>query len=452
MGMLEAEQQMWVANQKRDLLELRHRQIHARVDLLNQLNTQAMLVAGSAVASLGGESLETIDAVWATATVLDFIFVASTAATLCFSLWVIFISSNLIMLSQMTALTGHSAYDVKTADEILERRINQVRSFYLLALVTLLVSALSMVWMNCTHWNSLISTVIFAVVVVHAVHTLRETSAEFQRSTSFDGGDDTHLLQCINSAWPPGCCRRRDAQRARSVRFHGRRERVASGRSRAGRPEGSSAGRREAYGGWVLKSKPHAGPLRSKVRPSAIDLFRAAIAASRPIGQPSDRSARHAAAEPRADGGEEHAARSAHPPFLPPAGPLHDRCWLVLRDTTLAWYNSEDEHTLQTPPKEVVSLQGYIVRETMEPEPSCGAALIVMPRSALAAATSAVTTDQAAALAPKSWYMRAETDEETRRWRDMLNVAIRQAARPALGQSGADAQRGPGGVIGGALL
>ena len=114
--MLEAEQQMWVANQKRDLLELRHRQIHARVDLLNQLNTQAMLVAGSAVASLGGESLETIDAVWATATVLDFIFVASTAATLCFSLWVI---SNLIMLSQMTALTGHSAYDVKTADEIL---------------------------------------------------------------------------------------------------------------------------------------------------------------------------------------------------------------------------------------------------------------------------------------------------------------------------------------------
>jgi len=117
--MLEAEQQMWVANQKRDLLELRHRQIHARVDLLNQLNTQAMLVAGSAVASLGGESLETIDAVWATATVLDFIFVASTAATLCFSLWVIFISSNLIMLSQMTALTGHSAYDVKTADEIL---------------------------------------------------------------------------------------------------------------------------------------------------------------------------------------------------------------------------------------------------------------------------------------------------------------------------------------------
>ena len=34
----------------------------------------------------------------------------------------------------------------------------------------------------------------------------------------------------------------------------------------------------------------------------------------------------------------------------------------------------------------------------------------------------------------------------------MLNVAIRQAAGPALGQSGADAQRGPGGVIGGALL
>lgn len=118
-GMLEAEQQMWVANQKRDLLELRHRQILARVEWLNQLNTQvpawpiagdpgrvgvsaaprappaasdvrltcylwrpaaqAMLVAGSAVASLGGESLQTIDDADLKKLALDTVFVGSTA-------------------------------------------------------------------------------------------------------------------------------------------------------------------------------------------------------------------------------------------------------------------------------------------------------------------------------------------------------------------------------------
>jgi hypothetical protein len=51
------------------------------------------------------------------------------AATLCFSLWVIFISSNLIMLSQMTALTGTAAGDVKTADDILARKMAEVRAW-----------------------------------------------------------------------------------------------------------------------------------------------------------------------------------------------------------------------------------------------------------------------------------------------------------------------------------
>jgi len=86
-----------------------------------------MLVAGSAVASLGGESLQTIDDADLKKLALDTVFVGSTAATLCFSLWVIFISSNLIMLSQMTALTGTAAGDVKTADDILARKIAEVR-------------------------------------------------------------------------------------------------------------------------------------------------------------------------------------------------------------------------------------------------------------------------------------------------------------------------------------
>eukprot|EP00967_Tisochrysis_lutea_P046933 scaffold57111_cov31-Tisochrysis_lutea.AAC.2 len=127
----------------------------------------------------------------------------------------------------MTALTGTSANDVKTADEILARKIaevrskflqahaltasrligqhhlsdeccpfielwsihihamsgtlipRQVRSFYLLSLITLLSSALSMMWMNLTIVNSLVATAIFSAISVHAFITLRDTSEEF---------------------------------------------------------------------------------------------------------------------------------------------------------------------------------------------------------------------------------------------------------------------------------
>ena len=326
-GMLEAEQQMWVANQKHDLLELRHRQILARVDWLNQLNTQAMLVAGSAVASLGGESLETINDEDVTKTLLDTIFVASTAATLCFSLWVIFISSNLIMLSQMTALTGTSAGDVKTADEILERRINEVRSYYLLSLVMLLISALSMVWMNCTGSNSTIATVIFVTVSLHAVHTLRDTSAEFKESTTFEG-DDT-VLQCLNSAarlLRPPCCaklaprrwrrlvdrdgrsahfqlpadagRAADAQKSRSRGSNSSRA-APEGRWADGEARARAAAAPARYQGWVFKSKSHDGPLRAKERPAATDTAQTTFSAQHACHDASTTRAREICPTPR---------------------------------------------------------------------------------------------------------------------------------------------------------
>jgi len=456
-GMLEAEQQMWVANQKRDLLELRHRQILARVDWLNQLNTQAMLVAGSAVASLGGESLETINDEDVTKTLLDTIFVASTAATLCFSLWVIFISSNLIMLSQMTALTGTSAGDVKTADEILERRINEVRSYYLLSLVMLLISALSMVWMNCTGSNSTIATVIFVTVSLHAVHTLRDTSAEFKESTTFEG-DDT-VLQCLNSAarlLRPPCCaklaprrwrrlvdrdgrsahfqlpadagRAADAQKSRSRGSNSSRaapeERWADGEARA-----RAAAAPARYQGWVFKSKSHDGPLRAKERLNAMDHLRAALAS-----EPSGRDLL-AAAEQQGAGGPPRKAQ----PYLSPSGPLRDRRWFVLRDTALAWYNTDDDHTLQAPPKVMLSMSGYTVRETVEPGPARRSALMLLPRAVLAQPTEA---PERAALAPKSWYIRAETDDETQRWLELLTVAIHRAdQQQAAGMAGPSRER-----------
>ena len=60
-GLISGERLMWDANERRGMLELRHKEILARIDILNQMSTQAMLVAGAAVTGLGGESLQVVN-------------------------------------------------------------------------------------------------------------------------------------------------------------------------------------------------------------------------------------------------------------------------------------------------------------------------------------------------------------------------------------------------------
>ena len=69
-------------------------------------------------------------------------------------------------------------------------------------------------------------------------------------------------------------------------------------------------------------------------------------------------------------------------------------------------------------------MSGYTVRETVEPGPARRSALMLLPRAVLAQPTEA---PERAALAPKSWYIRAETDDETQRWRA---ASPAHAARP----------------------
>ena len=66
-----------------------------------------------------------------------------------------------------------------------------------------------------------------------------------------------------------------------------------------------------------------------------MDHLRAALAS-----EPSGRDLLAAAEQPR-----------KAQPYPQPSGPLRDRRWFVLRDTALAWYNTDDDHTLQAPPK-----------------------------------------------------------------------------------------------------
>ena len=96
------------------------------------MNTQAMLVAGAAVASLGGESLQTIEdeAVNLWHMILGAAFVGTTALTMACSLWVIVVASNLIMVSQQSVLQGSSSTEVSTVDAILSRKVADVRLLY----------------------------------------------------------------------------------------------------------------------------------------------------------------------------------------------------------------------------------------------------------------------------------------------------------------------------------
>ena len=168
-GLISGERLMWDANERRGMLELRHKEILARIDILNQMSTQAMLIAGAAVTGLGGESLQVVNEEglreWgsrcrccsscsssSTSTltypdpnpdsqtnpyltnswdgVFGTLFVGTAAATLTSSLWVIFTSTHLVELSQQSALHGTDARDVKEADGILEERMREVHMFY----------------------------------------------------------------------------------------------------------------------------------------------------------------------------------------------------------------------------------------------------------------------------------------------------------------------------------
>ena len=125
-GLISGERLMWDAHEKRGMLELRHKEILARIDILNQMSTQAMLIAGAAVQGLGGESLQIVQEE-GLGEVCGTLFVGTAAATLTSSLWVIFTSVHLVELSQQSALHGTNAIDVKEADAILEERMREVR-------------------------------------------------------------------------------------------------------------------------------------------------------------------------------------------------------------------------------------------------------------------------------------------------------------------------------------
>ena len=88
----------------RTYLDLEKERINQLLTMLADFSTQAALLGGAAISSMGGESLDSLDDEHENHSVGAAIFVSSGALALATSLWVIFISSHLSSLTRDSSM------------------------------------------------------------------------------------------------------------------------------------------------------------------------------------------------------------------------------------------------------------------------------------------------------------------------------------------------------------
>lgn len=174
---LAAEKQAAIVARAKASLELEKFRIAAFIEILNNSSTQASLLAGCAVAALSGESIDTVDqdmtSDWLFR-ITNTLFVLSTACAICSSLWVIFISSNLVSIMRDAALRPNIVLLVK----VLEKGVYEVTVVWWFALLSLLVSCLCTAWLNMLSLvNKLVCTAVFFVFGWQALLKQREMVA-----------------------------------------------------------------------------------------------------------------------------------------------------------------------------------------------------------------------------------------------------------------------------------
>lgn len=150
MGLAGAEQKLVNLNLNAGQLSVQRQILQLRVDFLNQLNTQTMLIAGSAASMLGSLELEAMVREEHDETLrhmaLIFLYIVGTSISLGCSIWVLYTSNNLINLATMSALQANSLADVQAADNILGLRMRDVRRMYVASLVFTLPAIYVMVF------------------------------------------------------------------------------------------------------------------------------------------------------------------------------------------------------------------------------------------------------------------------------------------------------------------
>ena len=138
LGLAGAEQRLINLNMNAGQLQVQRQILQLRVDFLNQLNTQTMLIAGVAVGMLSSLELEAINGEeheqesksWHHSARI-FVYTIFSSISLGCSIWVLYTSNNLINLATMSALQAERLSDVQGADNILALRMKDVRRMYI---------------------------------------------------------------------------------------------------------------------------------------------------------------------------------------------------------------------------------------------------------------------------------------------------------------------------------
>jgi hypothetical protein len=182
-------------------MEVETLRIQQRIEILNNISTQATLLAGSSIAFLGGEALETVDDKFFflyLATCGKFLYVGSGALALITSLWVIVISSHLVALTRDASLRKN----ILKASMLLDEGLKEVRSMHLIAMASLLLACLSGALLNMDVHMSLLVTIIFVFFSVQIFFKMQYLSLSFFRTVELemDVADQLTLPE-IARAW-----------------------------------------------------------------------------------------------------------------------------------------------------------------------------------------------------------------------------------------------------------
>ena len=182
-SMQDAQQQLLAAqteaarvHKARTMMEVETLRISQRIEILNNISTQATLLAGSSIAFLGGEALETVDdhETWLHI-IGKFLYVAAGALALTSSLWVIVVASHLIALTRDASLRKN----ILKASRLLDQAMKEVRGVHQFALCNLLLACLMGALLNMQLLMSLVVTVIFTTATVQVACKQQYISMQF---------------------------------------------------------------------------------------------------------------------------------------------------------------------------------------------------------------------------------------------------------------------------------
>ena len=165
------------------MMDVETLRISQRIEILNNISTQATLLAGSSIAFLGGEALETVDDHENWTHIFGRIFyVAAGSLALVSSLWVIVIASHLIALTRDASLRKN----ILKASRLLDKGMREVRGVHQFALGFVLLACLSGALLNMAFISSLVVSLVFAAFAVQVMFKQQYLSVLFYEEVELE--------------------------------------------------------------------------------------------------------------------------------------------------------------------------------------------------------------------------------------------------------------------------